>query len=251
VTNSHNLLLDLLIWNGIPLGLLLFALLAWWLVRHIRACRTTDQWILLGSIGVVFAHSLLEFPLDYTYFLLPVGLMMGLLESIATPAAAPRILPRAAAAVGLSLCVALAGWIAQEYLQIQESSRQLRFALLRVGDKRPEQVPPPDVILLDGPREFHRFWTTQAKPGMTTEQVDWMRSVSRRFPVPPAMLRYATAAALNGRPEEAAMVLGRLCKIHEVTRCDEGREAWAALQERYPEAKHVRYPGNELPADAQ
>jgi len=246
VQNSHNLLLDLLIWNGVPLGLLLFVLLAAWVVRHIRACRTLDQWILLGSIGAVLAHSLLEYPLDYTYFLLPVGLMMGLLESIAPPQTARRTLPRIAVAAGIALCMGLTGWIAHEYLQIQESARQMRFALLRVGDRTPMQVPPPDVILLDGPREFHRFWAMQAAPNMTAEQLDWMRRVSRRYPVPPAMLRYATAAALNGRLEEATTVLGRLCKIHEQVRCDEGREAWGALQERYPVAKQVRYPKNEL-----
>ena len=78
--HSHNLLLDLLIWNGIPLGLLLAVALIVWFVRHVRVCRSTRQWALLLGVIAVFTHALLEYPLDYLYFLLPLGLMMGLLE---------------------------------------------------------------------------------------------------------------------------------------------------------------------------
>ena len=39
IEHSHNLVLDLLVWNGIPIGGLIILALAWWFIAHIRACR--------------------------------------------------------------------------------------------------------------------------------------------------------------------------------------------------------------------
>lgn len=78
---SHNLVLDLMIYNGAALGLLVVGGVAWWLVRHIRRCRSLEQWALIAAIGTVFTHALLEYPLDYLYFLLPCALMAGTLDS--------------------------------------------------------------------------------------------------------------------------------------------------------------------------
>ena len=38
VDHSHNMLLDLMVWNGVPLGLLMFGVFVWWFWRHLRAC---------------------------------------------------------------------------------------------------------------------------------------------------------------------------------------------------------------------
>ena len=65
---------------------------------------------------------------------------------------------------------------------------------------------------------------------------------SRRFAYAPAMLRYALAAGLNGDPAAAQLTLARLCRVHRATRCEEAREAWQSLQQRYPEMARVRLP---------
>ena len=80
LTNSHNIVLDLVLWMGLPLGLLVSAGVTVWLVRQIRACEDADQWVVLAAIGAILLHAMLEFPLDYAYFLLPLGLLMGSLE---------------------------------------------------------------------------------------------------------------------------------------------------------------------------
>ena len=89
---------------------------------------------------------------------------------------------------------------------------------------------------------MHRFWLTQARPQMTSHELDWMRRVSMREPRPPAMLRYALAAGLNGRPDEAALTLARLCHLHPAERCDEGRASWHSAQEKYPALRAVAFP---------
>ena len=85
--HSHNIVLDMLIWNGVPIGLLVIGAFSWWLIARARACRDARIALLLGAIGIVLTHGLLEFPLEYAYFLLPVGLMIGVVESVGAPPA--------------------------------------------------------------------------------------------------------------------------------------------------------------------
>jgi O-antigen ligase len=239
---SHNLLLDLMIYNGVPLGLAVFGLLVWWFVRHIRACRSVEQWALIAAVGTVFTHALLEYPLDYAYFLLPTGLMMGALEALHPQPAARWALPRGAFACLLAGLAAMLVWISIEYVKVESATRQLRFVMLGIGVDKVPDAPVPDVWLLDQPREFHRYWMTPATTGMSTEQLDWMRRVSMREPRPPAQLRYALAAGLNGRLDEAAVTLARLCQLHPALRCDEGRESWLAAQQQHPVLRSIPYP---------
>ena len=239
--SSHSLLLDLLLWNGIPLGALLAAALVAWFVSRVRACRSVDAWALLAAVGAVFLHAMLEYPLDYAYFLLPLGLLMGASAGLDEQA---RLwaLPRSAFAVSLALMIGMLAWVSLEYLHVQESARQLRFVMARIGIDRVPEAPVPDVVLLDFPREFHRYWLTPAGRGMSPQQLDWMRRVSQRHAIPPAMLRYAMAAGLNGRAQEATDTLARLCKMHPVKRCEEGRDSWRDLQRQYPELGSIAFP---------
>ena len=69
---------------------------------------------------------------------------------------------------------------------------------------------------------------------MATDEVEWMRQVSGRFAYPPALLRYALAAGLNGRPEESRRVLDLLCRSPPRRSCAEARESWTVTQARYP-----------------
>lgn len=239
---SHSLILDLMIYNGALPGLIVTALLVAWFVRHIRACRSIEQWVLVAGVGTVVTHSLLEYPLDYAYFLLPTGLMMGALEAL-HPGPTSRVrAPRWVVAVALVSLAGMLVWISSEYLRVESAVRQLRFVMLGIGvDKQPD-APVPDVWLLDQPREFHRYWMTPARAGMTVEQLDWMRRVSMREPRPPAQLRYALAAGLNGRTLEAGQTLARLCKLHAGVRCDEGRTSWTAAQQQYPVLRSIVFP---------
>jgi hypothetical protein len=249
VTNSHNLLLDLLIHNGVPIGLLTAGLLTLWFVRRVQACRSGAHWAVLAGVGMVFAHCMVEFPLDYVYFLLPIGLMMGALHGLEDgvadlPSEAPtgRSVGRAVfGAWVLGLCAMLV-WIGVEYLKVESATRQLRFVLLGVGVDKVPDAPEPDAWLIDQPREYHRFLLMRAQPGMSDADLDFMRRTVTRATHPNAVLRLALALGLNGRPQEATEWLLRICKLHPVRRCNEGRDSWAAAQLQWPVLQAIPYP---------
>lgn len=214
VEHSHNLFIDLLIWNGIPLGLLLiFGVCYWGLTRAFRT-RTPESWFALLAIGYLFIHSMLEFPLEYAYFLLPMGLLIGLVD--ADQGVKPTLtltLPRPIlwGLVAAGTCLAALIW--HEYRLIEEDHRLLRFESARIGTLVAAQTAP-DVRLLSQLREFQRFARTQAKPGMTTEQLEWTRKVAHRYPYPPALFRYTLALGMNGQTDAAKLELQRLRQLH-------------------------------------
>lgn len=239
IEHSHNLLLDLLAWNGIPLGMLVIAGLAWWFWRRLRRARDGTSALLLAGIGAVLLHAMVEFPLDYAYVLLPVGLMVGLLERDERPMLASARWPVAAVAAAALVVFA---WISAEYVEVEANTRQLRFESARIGSV-PGDSEAPDIVLLTQLREYLRFARTEARPGMSAEQLDWMRRVAERYSYPPVLFRYALASALNGRGAVAHRVLDQLCRTQAKRVCAEARGNWErTAATRYPVLAEVSFP---------
>lgn len=232
--HSHNLILDLLLWNGVPIGGLMAAVLAWWFIAHIRTCSDARVVWLMAAVGGVFLHGMLEFPLEYAYFLIPVGLAMGAIDGLSPQGGASLRVPRWVALSFTALLGAAFIGVATDYFKAEENYRTLRMESARIGVDG-IVTPAPELRLLTQLGAFLQFARTEATPGMAPEQVDWMRKVSERFGYAPVMFRYALAAGLNKQPEVAQQTLARLCRIHEPVRCVEAREGWAALQLRYPQ----------------
>ena len=185
-------------------------------------------------------HGLLEYPLAYAYFLVPVGLAMGIVEESSTTRWHIRLSPwllRTFAALlgGLFL------WVAADYLKIEEEFRDLRFELARIGPVRQEKRDNGEHTL-NQLAALMKFYRTEARPGMETAELAWMRKVSLRYAYPPVLLRMALAEALNERPDSARETLALLCQIHAPRRCQEARDSWAILQERYPQLMQVTAP---------
>jgi O-antigen ligase len=242
--HSHNLLLDLVIWNGIPLGGLIMVVLVAWLWRRVRVCNSAAEWAGLIALAAIGVHALTEFPLDYAYFLLPLGMIMGALTEVKQPpmdSAGAQVWARIAFSAQGLMALALLFWIASEYGRIEQGMRELRFAQAGYGITLAD-VREPSVALLDGPREFQRYARTEATVGMAARDLDWMRRVSSRYPYAPSIFRYALAAGLNGQEQEASNALGRLCRMNPPQRCDEARGAWQVLQGRYPELVGITVP---------
>lgn len=238
--HSHNLVLDLLLWCGLPVGVMLTVLGAWAVLRpvsHLRDARAL--WLMVAVLGVL-THAMVEYPHGYAYFLLPVGIALGAVYAMTFPGAGwpvPVVALRGAGALGLAALAV----VAVEYLQAEQNYRLLRLESARIGTSRIESQPA-DLRVLTQLGAFLRFARTEARPGMTDEEVEMMRRVSERYGYAPVMLRYALAAGLNGDAAASRLALQRLCSIQLRDRCDEGRQAWAGLQQAHPVLRDIVYP---------
>lgn len=134
MSNSHNLLLQLLFAFGIPATVLVILCIAYvlWSARHrFWSIDGAFAFTVLGCIGI---HSIFEFPMWYLYFLLPAGLCVGWLcfspptdasnlvgASVAETPAALRMssLATRLVATSMSLAMMLAiAWINHDYYRL-------------------------------------------------------------------------------------------------------------------------------------
>ncbi len=245
--SAHNLFIDLLLWNGIPVGGLVILGLLIWFIWQIRQCRDPASWSMLISIGFVFSHAMVEFPLNYTYFLFPIAFLMGILSKLhptrldgladKLTLKSQHIAFLSATAVGAILSVK----VTTEYPIWEQDWRDLRFQEARIGN--PQRGKLPNTILLNQLDESMRFARAEPHPGMTDAELDRMRKVSSRFGYASAMYRYALALALNQRPKEAELTLQKLCYMHPPALCHSAQRDWEERsQSREPQLAQVHFP---------
>lgn len=249
--SSHNLLLDLALWNGLPVAILVVIGLAFWFFHQVRSCDSPTSWATLLGVAVVFNHAMVEYPLSYAYFLLPVGFFMGFLSrekcmplnaacrSYLTPMTRGVLFGLGVFAAGLTSSAAI------EYFPMEADWSLMRFQEARIGDL--EKTEPPRAILLIGLQQFLKFSRTEARSGMSEEELEWMRRVSERFAYAAPMFKYASALSLNDRPEDAAMTLKKLCFMQPKSVCESAKKHWEVLAKgKHPELGKTNFPSTEF-----
>lgn len=207
--HAHNAVLDLLAKTGIvgTAGVALF--LAAWLWRVVRTrlwradtserARTAAA---LTSLAMLCAHSMLEYPLHYLYFLLPFCFLLGWLEPAAlTVDRMPRWLATAGTAVvGLAAAMVLATmWHDYRRVEAREYASPARVDTL-----------PAPKLWFGQHAEAHR---AELAP-LTADGADaWLPphiAAIHLLPSPTMIARGAWLLALNGEPEQGREWLERL-----------------------------------------
>lgn len=212
IEHSHNILLDLIIWNGIPLGIVIILGFSWWLYQLSKLATSIEIIIALAMIGSVLVHTMLEYPLEYAFFLLPVGFLLGLIQADQLNIKLFKI-NKSAFSVFLLFYLMLYIWIFGEYRVIEKDVELARFELANIGEIHSEKAAP-NVILLTQLREQIRFMRTEPKSKMTSDQLKWMKHVAYRYAMPISLYRYAQALALNGQEAEAKRHLLIIQKLY-------------------------------------
>lgn len=235
--HSHNILLDILLWNGPLLGGAIILFLGGWLVRLLWCARTVESLCALMAACAVIIHGMLEFPLEYAFLLLPVGLLLGVAIAEDSAARIVQIPPYFKYAI-VCVLAALMLWSWSEYRIVEEDHRLMRFETARIGDIESNQAAPP-VKLFTQVREFIRFARTPAVEGMSEEDLDWMRKVAHRYPYPPSLFRYSLALGLNGHIDEAREQLAILRALHGDEHYQEAWQSLVSLKWRYPQLQGI------------
>lgn len=237
--HAHNIVLDLMLWAGVPVGGLIAAcgaLALWGQARRLADPRAT--WLFAGALGVV-VHGLLEFPLEYAYLLLPLGVMLGVVQALCPGQAALRI-PARAPQAGSAVLGAMVLITALDYFEVEQNYRTARLETT-FGERR-ITTPPPDLRVLSQLEAFMRLIRVEPRAGMPAAELDALRAASTRYPYPPALIQLAASEGLNGRPDAAHDALRRLCAMQPPRRCEEARMTWLDLQARHPSLATIAPP---------
>lgn len=210
--HGHNFVLDLVLWCGYPLGLLLALLVLVWYVTRVRRIASTESLICMLSVTLLAIHALVELPHHYLYFLIPIGLWIGQVE-VAPSARAPSSRIHVANLVALTLAVATGLLLGRDYGLVEDDFRLVRFENRNIGSLRASQ-PAPDAPFLSSLTAFLRFSRMEPREGMPDADIRFMMDVTKRYPYAPSLYRLARAQALNGRLADAERSLDQLRRLH-------------------------------------
>jgi hypothetical protein len=240
-TNAHNFVLDMVAWNGIPAGLLLSGACLYWLISRAWQARSIVGWHAMACLVPFSVHSMLEFPFPYAYFLLPAGILVGIVE--ATRIDHCKIQVRTIWLWGiLGVWVLLGSAVVREYFLVEEDFRFVRFENMRVGTT-PTIYQIPEIRLLTQMGAMLIQARVEARPEMSQSELDELRKVALRFPYAALSFRYAVALGLNGDPAGAtrqmAIVKGMYGKLYYRQAIDSLRRLEL---EKYPQLKAVLTP---------
>jgi hypothetical protein len=236
---THNLLLDLAVWNGLPIAAAAAGAMAVWLTQCIRRVRDDGSRSLLLVVTVVLTHAMLEYPLTYAYLLLPFGMAAGALCERVQATVLWRA-PRWVTLTALGAVLAALALTVRDYLRVEQSYRVLLLekARIQVLDDRA----PPEVLVLTSLRDLIAVSRFEPTSGLAESKLRWMAEVVRTHPGAHNFAKVATALALNGRAAEAQQWVDTLCTIFPDRQCVAAADDWTSAARERPELRAVRWP---------
>ncbi|MDA8523467.1 PglL family O-oligosaccharyltransferase [Acidovorax sp. NCPPB 4044] len=243
IDHAHNLLLDLLLWFGIPLGGLLVVAGGVWCVRTaidaLGKQISKDSLCYAAILLPIAVHSMLEYPYAYLYFSLTAGFFAGALE--AEIGAAREISKNGTRIWQGMVLVTLAActFIAMEYSKIEKDYRALRLEnqFITSAEQRHAYHSPP--LLLTQYGELIASQRNDAQAPDEGKSPELARRLAERFPWLSTHLHYYLALIRKDRCQEAAeqwKVYGVLFGRFGVLKAEEQIEKWS-LQAACPASR--------------
>lgn len=222
---AHDIFLDLVLWNGVPLGALAGAGIVAWCIWQCKLARSPERTLPLLMVGAFLLHATVELPHGYLLFLLPVGLMIGALHQ-PTGRWRDPVVERSLVAIPLASLVVVGVLIIRDYGRIEDAWMAQRFRAAHIGSLTPKPIPP--ALVLSNLRAWLASMRIEPRAGMSAADLDLLRQVSHRYLSAGSLFSYAWALALNGDTDRARRNLVLLCKVSTRPQCAGARQAWLA-----------------------
>ncbi|BBI98634.1 hypothetical protein FGKAn22_03270 [Ferrigenium kumadai] len=207
--NAHNLVFQLAAEAGLAGLLVLFASLGVWLYGLRRAPLDAAHWWGCAALGVLIIHSLLEYPLWYTYFVAVAALLLGALDQTRYQLELRRVGRLSVVAVlllGLVTLVQLRSGYQQleQTLRIRPASAADRSAFERTRDSL---VVVHSGSLLSPYAELFMSSLIEVNDERLKEKLDLNTRVMRFVPIGMVVYRQSLLLALAGQQDQARITL--------------------------------------------
>lgn len=204
--SAHNILLDFLSQTGLIGCAALVAGLGTWAWRAGRATLTVPRAFLLCLVGTMLAHNLVEYPLEYTYFLFPFAFALGALDTASSRLSGERL--------PMLLCAALLPAICASVLVLKSDMHKV--TRLWYGRDAGAQVQnywrhPPMLLNIYG--EYGVASQLVGDIANPEARLPLQREVVALMPAPSVVINYTIVLALLGRDREALEQVSRLAVL--------------------------------------
>ncbi|MGQ4638296.1 Wzy polymerase domain-containing protein [Acinetobacter junii] len=208
--SAHNIVLDLLIWNGVPLGILIIGYLSLWLLWLNKTAKDSTSIIAILMVCAILIHAMLEFPQRYAYFLLPMGFLLGLIQAQTPQLKGITIQKNVVRCVWLiSVIVLLLVW--RDYKLFQDNSR-----LIFKGKQPTEEILGSSRILLLTQFQKRLDWIALDPKTMFSEaQLSEFAEMVKNKATPYNLKKFAQVLVYNQKNEEAEKYLYVLNRLYK------------------------------------
>ena len=231
---SHNIVLDMLLWNGPWIGGIIVLFFTAWLGKLFFQKNTVES--LFAWVGLLFflTHSMLEYPHAYLFLLLPAGLLIGIIEGQQNNGGFTLSVPRVVVAI---IAVAgLAGTVVfwKNYSIIEDDYR-IANGRMEMDFVPEEQQAASQTILLSNVQAFIYFMRLPVKDGYSAERLQWVEKFIIRYPRKFALIKFSYILALNGQQDKAIMQIIKLKNIFGISALEEALSYLYQESEKSPE----------------
>jgi hypothetical protein len=236
---SHDFFLDLALWNGLPIGILFSIAFTVWIWKILVLTRTSYNAHVQTIVTILCLHSLIEFPIYYSYFLLPAGMLIGTLESQLEKKEA-FMLPRYSGAALLAAGILVLTVSVRDYFLIERSFYALRYESR--GYLTDQDRLTPKTWALNQLEEHLRISRSEPNPAVSQTELEHMEDVVRVTPGAYIMFKLALNYGLTGNQDKAKFWLNQICNKSFVKQCDEAKQKWQIAVEKYSGQKLMDWP---------
>ncbi|ENX47571.1 hypothetical protein F886_00507 [Acinetobacter sp. NIPH 542] len=197
-TSAHNVLLDLIIWNGIPLATVIIAYFTCWFLWLNQQAKNTISIVAIMMVCTVLIHAMLEFPQRYAYFLLTCGFLLGVVQAqspVLKGIVLNKQLLRLIWVVSLLLIIAI----------LRDYNVYVLNSNLLFNNKRPnaEFMGSSKIFVLTQFEERLKWIELNSETALPeADLVHWENFVKNK-PTPYNLRKYAKLLAYNGKIEQA------------------------------------------------
>ena len=231
---SHNIVLDMLLWNGPWIGGIIVLFFTAWLGKLFFQKNTVES--LFAWVGLLFflTHSMLEYPHAYLFLLLPAGLLIGIIEGQQNKGGFALSVPRVV--VAIIAIAGLAGTVVfwKNYSMIEDDYR-IANRRMEMDFVPEEQQAASQTILLSNVQAFIYFMRLPVKDGYSAERLQWVEKFIIRYPRKFALIKFSYILALNGQQDKAIMQIIKLKNIFGISALEEALSYLYQESEKSPE----------------
>lgn len=248
--SAHMLPLDLALWFGVPVALMLFTALCKILAGALKRCDDDAMFYVITVICAICTHAMLEAPHFYMYFLLPVGMFLGIagggrdVDSMLSATKCEQWIGLFQKVLIL-VFVSSGLLVAIDYLNLEQKWERLRFveANFMVAESSGNER---NAILLTNMYALHDALSSKQVP-VDSVKLNEIRNIAIRYPLAANLRRYAAALAYAAQYAEAERVIARMRRMHSTQVCELNKEWWRKKGKgEYPFLKNVNFSCNDL-----
>ncbi|PJI35095.1 hypothetical protein CU318_08945 [Acinetobacter pseudolwoffii] len=205
---SHNFILDFLIWNGVFIGIILVCVISYFYINLALRINQKCDVILLGIIGIIALHSMLEYPFAYSYFLIPLAFFTGIIYGnyYFYPIATKKSnFFYSFLTIALTCMLLLTTY---EYIKINPDYQAMRYENVQLKNRESNQEEQ-RYFMLKSINDYIWFVRYPLQQDMSSNDLWRARQVVFSKPEKPALVHYIKILVMNNRFDEAQYVINK------------------------------------------